>query len=116
MIRFRDGSYSEGAQFFYLCKSWKSETETLAMITQTFEEECMSRAWKVQTRRIREKARQMKNKVKSMHIIFFDIKGIVLNEFILAGQTINFAYYCGILRRLRENVRRLRIKLWREEN
>jgi hypothetical protein len=30
--------------------------------------------------------RQMKSKVKSMLIIFFDIKGIVQKEFVLAGQ------------------------------
>jgi hypothetical protein len=32
------------------------------------------------------KARQMKSKVKSMLIIFFDIKEIVYEEFVLAGQ------------------------------
>jgi hypothetical protein len=31
-------------------------------------------------------------------IIFFDIKGIVHKEFILAGQTVNSTYYCDILR------------------
>jgi hypothetical protein len=35
-------------------------------------------------------------------------KGIVHKEFLLAGQTINSAYYCDGLQRLRENVRRLR--------
>jgi hypothetical protein len=30
-----------------------------------------------------------------MLIIFFDIKGIVYKEFVLAGQTVNSAYYCG---------------------
>jgi hypothetical protein len=39
-------------------------------------------------------ARQVKSKVKSMLIIFFDIKGIVHKEFLLAGQTVNSAYYC----------------------
>jgi hypothetical protein len=34
-----------------------------------------------------EKARQVMSKVKSMLIIFFDIKGIVHEEFVLAGQT-----------------------------
>jgi hypothetical protein len=51
-----------------------------------------------------EKARQVKSKVKSMLIIFFDIRGIVHNKFILAGQTVSSAYYCDILRRLQENV------------
>jgi hypothetical protein len=32
-------------------------------------------------------------KVKSMLIIFFDIKGIVHKEFVLADQTVNSAYY-----------------------
>jgi hypothetical protein len=34
--------------------------------------------------------RQVKSKVKFMLIIFFDIKGIVHKEFILAGQIVNF--------------------------
>jgi hypothetical protein len=39
------------------------------------------------------KVRQVKTKVKSMLIVFFDIKGIVHKEFVLAGQTVNSAYY-----------------------
>jgi hypothetical protein len=50
------------------------------------------------------KARQVKSKVKSMFIIFFDIKGTVHKEFVLAGQTVSSAYYCDILRRLHENL------------
>jgi hypothetical protein len=42
---------------------------------------------------------------------FFYIKGIAQKEFILAGQTVNSAYYCHVLRRLRENVRKLRSEL-----
>jgi hypothetical protein len=41
-------------------------------------------------------------KSKSMLLIFFDIKGIVLKEFVLAGQPVNSSYYCDILRRLSE--------------
>jgi histone-lysine N-methyltransferase SETMAR len=51
-----------------------------------------------------------------MLIIFFDIEGIVHKEFVLADQTINSAYYCDVLRQLRENLRRLRPKLWRQKN
>jgi hypothetical protein len=47
--------------------------------------------------RPKKKARQMKSKVKSMLIIFFDIKGIFHKEFVLAGQTVNSTYYCDFL-------------------
>jgi hypothetical protein len=62
------------------------------------------------------KARQVKSKVKSMLIIFFDIKGTVKKQFVLAGQTANSAYYCDVLRQLLENVRRLRPELWQQKN
>jgi hypothetical protein len=57
-------------------------------------------------------ARQVKNKFKSMLIIFFYINGIVHKEFVPTDQRVNFAD----LRRLRENVRRLRHELWRQKN
>jgi histone-lysine N-methyltransferase SETMAR len=62
------------------------------------------------------KERQVKSKVKSVLIIFFGVKGFDHKEFVLAGQTVNSAYYCEVLRRLRENVRRLRPELWRQKN
>jgi hypothetical protein len=60
--------------------------------------------------------RQVKSKVKGMLINFFDIKGIVHKEFVLAGYTINSAYYCKVLWRLHKNVRRFRPELWRQKN
>jgi hypothetical protein len=66
--------------------------------------------WKVPTHRLKN-GRQVKSKVKSMLIIFFDIKGIIHKEFGLPGQTIGSAYYCDVLQRLCENARRLRPKL-----
>jgi hypothetical protein len=62
------------------------------------------------------KPRQVKSKVKSMLIIFFDIKRIVHQEYFLTGHTVNSASYCKVLRRLRENVRRLQLELWLQEN
>jgi hypothetical protein len=35
----------------------------------------------------------VKSKVKSILIILFNIKGIAPKEFVLAGQTVNSAYY-----------------------
>jgi hypothetical protein len=52
---------------------------------------------------------KMKSKVKSMNFIFFDMKGAVQKELVLAGQSVSSTYYCDVLRRLRENVRRLRM-------
>jgi hypothetical protein len=43
------------------------------------------------------KMRQVKSKVKSMLITFFVVKRILHKEFILAGHTLNFAYYCDVL-------------------
>jgi hypothetical protein len=57
----------------------------------------------------------MKSEIKILQIVFFDIRGIVHKEFVLAGQTANSAYYCDVLRRLNENVRRLRPELWRQK-
>ena len=49
-----------------------------------------------------------------MIITFFAVKGIVHEEFVLTGQTVNSGFYSEVLRRLRENVRRRYPKLWRE--
>jgi hypothetical protein len=56
----------------------------------------------------------LKSKVKSMFTIFFDMKWII--HIVLAGQRSNCAYFCNVLRRLRETVRRLRLELWQEKN
>jgi len=61
------------------------------------------------------KARQMKSNLKSMIITFFDIKGIVHKEFVPTGQTVNSGFYCEVLQRLCEKVRRHCSQLWREQ-
>jgi hypothetical protein len=62
------------------------------------------------------KARQVKSKVKSMLIIFIWQQGDFHKKFILAGQTVISAHYCDVLWRLRENTRRFRPELWRQNN
>jgi hypothetical protein len=50
-----------------------------------------SSQWKSPNSSRPKKVRQLKSNIKSMLIIFFDIKGIVHKEFILAGQIVNSA-------------------------
>jgi len=52
------------------------------------------------------KARQSRSATNSMLIVFFDIRGIVHHEFVPKGQTVNAEFYCNVLRRLREDIRR----------
>jgi hypothetical protein len=57
------------------------------------ETEQQSSHWKSPYSPRQVKVRQVTRKVKSMLIIFFDIKGMVYKESVLAGQTVNSAYY-----------------------
>jgi len=65
-----------------------------------------SSQWKSPTSPRPKKARQVKSNLKSMIITFFDIKGIVHKEFVSTGQTVNSVFYCEVLLRLCEKVRK----------
>lgn len=54
------------------------------------------------------KARMSKSRVKSMVIVFFDVKGIVHHEFVPPGQTVNAKFYKEVLQRLNHRVTRVR--------
>jgi hypothetical protein len=47
---------------------------------------------------------------------FFDVKGIVHYEFVPPNTTVSSDFYCDVLRRLRENVRRKWPELWHNHN
>jgi hypothetical protein len=70
--------------------------------------------WKSPTSPRPQNARQVRNNGKSMIITFFDIKGTVHKESVPTCQIVNSGFYCDVLRRLRENLRRRRPELWRE--
>jgi len=53
------------------------------------------------------------SKFKAMLIVFFDIQGIVMAEWVPRGQTVNQPYYIKVLMKLRERVRRKWPELWR---
>jgi len=46
----------------------------------------------------------------------FDIESLVHKEFVLPGQTVNGKFYCDVLRRVRENIRRKRPEKWRNDS
>jgi tRNA A37 threonylcarbamoyladenosine biosynthesis protein TsaE len=49
-----------------------------------------------------------KLQVKEMMIVFFDIRGVIMIEWVPKGQTVNQKYYLEVLTRLQEQVRRER--------
>jgi len=49
-----------------------------------------------------------RSKFKDMLIVFFDIQGIVMAEWVPSGQTVEQQYYIEVLTKLRERVRRKR--------
>jgi hypothetical protein len=46
----------------------------------------------------------------------FDIESIVHKEFVLLGQMVNRKFYCHVLRRVRENIRRKPLDKWRNNS
>ncbi|KAL4131067.1 hypothetical protein QTP88_008418 [Uroleucon formosanum] len=53
---------------------------------------------------------------KAMLIVFFDIKGVIMTEWVPQGQIVNQHYYLQVLTTLRERVRRKRPELWENDS
>jgi len=53
------------------------------------------------------------SKFKAMLIVFFDIQGTVMAEWVPGIQVVNRQYYIEVLTKLCERVRRKRLELWR---
>ena len=66
--------------------------------------------WKTPTSPRVKKARMSKSKLKVMLIVFFDINGIIMIEWVPQGQTVNQHYYIETLKKLRERVRKKKNK------
>ncbi|UYV74734.1 YTHDF2 [Cordylochernes scorpioides] len=65
-------------------------------------------AWHTKSSLRPKKARMSKSRIKTMIIVFFDIRGIVHCEFVPQGQTVNSAFYLEVLRRLKRRIARVR--------
>jgi len=72
-----------------------------------------SMQWKSPQSPRKKKARMSKSKFKAMVIIFFDIQGVIYNDWVPEGQTVNQVYYKNVLTTLRERVRRRRPDTWK---
>lgn len=72
--------------------------------------------WRLPTEPKPKKARQSRSKVKVMLTVFFDYRGVVHSEFLPEGETVNKEYYLSVMRRLREQIRRKRPDLWKENS
>lgn len=72
--------------------------------------------WKTPASPRMKKARMSKSKFKAMLIVFFDINGIVMTEWVPEGQTVNQTYYLKVLATLRERVRKKRPELWNNKS
>jgi hypothetical protein len=58
-----------------------------------------------------EKSMNDKSNMKAMTIIFFNIRGVIMIEWVPEGQTVNQKYYLEVLTKLRERVRKKRLEL-----
>ena len=72
-----------------------------------------SMQWKSTSSPRPKKARMSYSKLKATSIVFFDIQGIVMAEWVPSGHTVNRQYYIEVFTKLRELVRRKRPELWR---
>lgn len=75
-----------------------------------------SSEWRFSDESKPKKPRQSRSKIKVLLTVFFDCRGVVHSEFLPPGQTVNKEYYVSVLKRLRENIRRKRPELWRDNS
>jgi len=85
----------------------------MCVFTYDPETKRQSMQWKSTLSPGSKKARMSRSKFTDMLIVFFDIQGTVMAEWVPSGQTVNQQYYIKVLTKLHECVRRKRPELWR---
>ncbi len=63
-----------------------------------------------------ERSKMSNLKFKSLLIVFFNINGIVLTEWVSKGQTVNQAYHLKVLATLREWICKKQVELWKNKS
>lgn len=69
--------------------------------------------WKTPASAVMKKSKDVKSKFKTILIVFCDINGTVMTEWVTEGQIINQTYSLPILATLREQVRKKTPGLWK---
>ena len=80
------------------------------------ETKAQSSQWKTPEEPTPKKARQVRSTVKVLLTVFFDYRGVVHQEFLPQGRTVNKEYYLEVMRRLREAIRKKRPELWKNNS
>jgi histone-lysine N-methyltransferase SETMAR len=80
------------------------------IVTYDPETKRQSMQWKSTSSPRPKKARMSCSRFKAMLIVFFDIQGIVMAEWVPSCQTVNQHYYIEVLTKLRERVRRTKLR------
>lgn len=80
------------------------------------ETKAQSSQWKSPGEPRPKKARQVRSNVKVLLTVFFDYHGVVHEEFLPQGRTVNKEYYLEVMRRLRESIRKKRPEMWKENS
>ena len=62
------------------------------------------------------KARQVRSNMKVLLTIRFDCNGVVHQEFLPQGRTVNKEYYLEVMHRLREEIHQKGLELWNNQS
>lgn len=81
----------------------------------TPESKQQSKQWKKPGEPTPKKAKTILSAGKVMASVFWDAKGVIMVDYLPKGVTINSAYYCTLLRRLREEIKEKRPGLLRKK-
>jgi len=80
------------------------------------ENKAQSSQWKSPEEPRPKKVRQVRSNVKVLLTVFFDYRGVVSQEFLPQGRTVNKKYYLEVMRRLREAIRKNHPELWKNNS
>lgn len=100
----------------FCVKNGFNGARTLEMLEKCFGNDSLKKTVVYQWHERFKKPRRFQSKKKAMLTVFMDYNGVVHQEFLPEGQTVNKEYYLGVMRRLREAIRRKRPELWAENS